>query len=137
MRKARLVAALIAVLLLVVSAGCLREEPQEQANQRGFDLEDGTYTAQTEPDSHNWYAKNDITITDGKITEVDYREINAETEEVKGPDYQYQKAVDAQETLEKDLLEKQDPDEVDAIAGATQTWERFKSTAKEALRMAD
>lgn len=153
MRKSRLVLVITGLMMVIaLAAGCLREdagkeareeardigeEAREDVKERVFDLEDGRYTAKTEPDEYNWYGKIDITITDGRITEVNYDEINSETGAVKGKDYKYPKSVEVQDTYEKQLLQTQDPDKVDVVTGATQTWKRFKATAKEALRMAD
>lgn len=123
----------LACALLI--AGCAQNGGDQKTGK--YDLEDGTYSARTEPDEHDWYAVNEITIKDGKITEVKYDEINAKTEKVKGKDYSYPKAVEAQDTYEEQLVKTQDPDKVEVVSGATSTWERFKQTAKEALRISD
>ena len=126
LHKYRVVLAII-VLGLVIMGGCAQKESA---------WSDGTYRARTDPDSHNWYAQNEITITDGRITEVKYQEINAESGQPKGDDYRYPQAIEAQRTLEKQLLDTQDPDKVDIVSGATQPSQRFKETAKEALKQA-
>lgn len=124
-----MVLGLVCALLIV---GCA---PNGQQKAGKYDLEDGTYSARTEPDSHNWYSVNEITIKDGKIVKVDYKEINAETQEPKGEDYPYPKALEAIDNYEEQLIETQDPDKVEVVSGATSTWNKFKQTAKEALRL--
>ncbi|MGI5998138.1 MAG: hypothetical protein ACOX89_05695, partial [Lutispora sp.] len=53
-----------------------------------------------------------------------------------GPDYPYPQGPESEDKYEEQLLETQDPEEVEVITGATQTWERFKETAQEALKQA-
>ena len=96
---------------------------------------DGTYTAKTEPDDYGYYGEIEITIADGKITEVNYHEKDQEGNP-KGEDYPYPLGPQSEDQYEDQLLETQDPEKVEVVSGATQTWERFKETAMEALREA-
>ena len=96
---------------------------------------DGTYTARTETDDYGYYGEIELVIADGKITEVRYDEKDREGNP-KGPDYPYPQGPESEDKYEEQLLETQDPEEVEVITGATQTWERFKETAQEALKQA-
>ena len=96
---------------------------------------DGTYTARTEMDDYGYYGEIELVIADGKITEVRYDEKDREGNP-KGADYPYPLGPESEDKFEEQLLETQDPEKVELITGATQTWERFKETAKEALRQA-
>lgn len=96
----------------------------------------GTYTAKTEPDNYGYYGEIEIVIADGKIDKVSYDEKDQEGTP-KGADYPYPLGPESEDEFEKRLLETQDPEKVDVITGATQTWERFKETATEALKQAE
>ncbi len=74
-------------------------------------------------------------IRDARIAEVEFAEKDQEGNP-KGEDYPYPLGPESAERFEEQLIETQDPDEVDNITGATQTWERFKQVAKEALEQA-
>ncbi|MDI9442276.1 MAG: FMN-binding protein [Firmicutes bacterium] len=109
---------------------------QSPSDLRGnVDWEDGTYSARTEPDDHGYYGEIEIVIEDGRITEVTYDEKD-QAGNPKGEDYPYPLGPESEDKFEEQLLETQDPDQVEMISGATQTWERFKATAKEALEKA-
>lgn len=97
--------------------------------------EDGTYTAKTEPDDHGYYGEIELKVADGKIDEVNYAEKD-ENGEPKGEDYPYPEGPESERKYEERLLETQDPEKVEVITGATETWERFKETAKDALEQA-
>ena len=97
---------------------------------------DGTYTARTETDDHGYYGEIELVITDGKIEEVRYDEKD-QAGNPKGPEYPYPQGPESEDKFEERLLETQDPEKVEVITGATQTWERFKETAKEALQKAE
>ena len=96
---------------------------------------DGTYTARTDTDDHGYYGEIEIVIRDARIAEVEFAEKDQEGNP-KGEDYPYPLGPESAERFEEQLIETQDPDEVDNITGATQTWERFKQVAKEALEQA-
>lgn len=104
---------------------------------------DGTYTAEeSDFDDHGWKGQIEIKVEGGKITEVNYDEVNQEGNK-KSEDTGYidnfkqQKNInlpDVYDTLEKGLVEKQNPDAVDTYTGATGTTQKFKTLAKEALK---
>ncbi|NLL42466.1 MAG: FMN-binding protein [Firmicutes bacterium] len=96
---------------------------------------DGTYTARTDTDEHGYYAEIEIVIRDARIVDVDFAEKDQEGNP-KGEDYPYPLGPESAERFEEQLLETQDPEEVDNVTGATQTWENFKQTAREALKQA-
>jgi major membrane immunogen (membrane-anchored lipoprotein) len=128
--------------------GATDEQGQEATDEKGAETaayKDGTYTAEEkEFDDHGWKGQIEIKVEGGKITEVNYDEVNQEGKK-KSEDTEYHKRfkeqknvdlLDAYETLEKGLVEKQDPDAVDTYTGATGTTEKFKTLAKEALKEA-
>lgn len=94
--------------------------------------QDGTYTAKTEPDQYGYYGEIQIMVNNGKIMKVDYAEKDQEGKP-KGEDYPYPQGPESERKYEKQLLETQDVEKVEVITGATETWERFKETAEEAL----
>lgn len=97
---------------------------------------DGTYGAKTETDQYGYYGEIELMITNGKITKVTYDEKDSEGKP-KGPDYPYPQGPESETKYEERLLQTQDPEKVEVITGATQTWEKFKQTAKEALKKAE
>ncbi|MFZ5967210.1 MAG: FMN-binding protein [Bacillota bacterium] len=102
-----------------------------------------TYTAaETEADERGWKSEIAITYENGKITKVVYNEVNQNDGQKKRESAEYNDsfkaksgitAEEAQSTLEKALVEKQDVDAVDVVTGATSTSEKFKTLAKEAM----
>ena len=109
---------LATILCLGLLAGC--------ASQK---MQDGTYTARAkEYDEHGWKDQLVLTISGGKITEVDYDAVNAKGAR-KSEDAEYKDTMlkyggstypaEFYEKLEKTLLDKQDPKKIDAVAGAT------------------
>ncbi|HBN97085.1 MAG TPA: hypothetical protein DDZ66_12365 [Firmicutes bacterium] len=96
---------------------------------------DGTYTARTDTDDYGYYGEMEIVIRDARIAEVNYDEKDQEGTP-KGEDYPYPLGPESEDRYEEQLLETQDPEQVDKITGATQTWERFKETAMDALKQA-
>ncbi len=109
-------------------------ETQDDEQADG-ELRDGTYTAKTEMDAHGYYGEIELVIRDARIAEVSYDEKDQEGTP-KGEDYPYPLGPESEDRFEEQLLETQDPEQVDNITGATQTWERFKQTAKDALEQA-
>lgn len=122
---------LIIVLVLSFTVGCTNTAT----------LTDGEYTAESEPDDHGYKGVINITVTGGKIETVDYDEYNAEGKR-KSEDTEYAESMKgvsgvtpagAYEQLEQALITKQNPDQIDAVTGATSSSELFVRLAKEAL----
>lgn len=123
---------LILTLVLTVFVGCTSNDAK---------YEDGTYEAEGEPDERGWRGVVQVVVEDGKITSVDYDEVN-ETNELKSEDEEYASTMEgasgitpaeAYEQLENGLISRQDVDQVDAVSGATSSSEQFKSLVEEAL----
>lgn len=97
--------------------------------------------AQPEFDDHGWKSEIAVTFEDGKIVKVEYNEVNKDGQNKKD-DAGYAKKMktysgttpaEAQPLLEKSLVEKQDPNKVDVVTGATNTSSIFVELAKEAI----
>lgn len=112
--------------------------PGEDSDRAGQAKEwkDGTYSAQGERDEYGYRGEIEIVISGGKIIGVQYDEVDQEGNP-KGEDYPYPEGPESEDEYEKRLLETGDPEQVDVISGATDTWERFQETAKEALKKAE
>ncbi|MCH8529444.1 MAG: FMN-binding protein [Saccharospirillum sp.] len=107
---------------------------------------DGSYYAESEPDSRGWHALVEITVVNGRIASVYYDEIQRDDEGVfqtrKSDDLNYAdrwrrvsqvsqlSAFDGYENL---LLLTGTIDEVDALTGATSAYESFDQLVREAL----
>lgn len=124
---------MVLILLLAILVGC--DRPSE------ISYEDGNYTAETEPDDRGYKSVIDITVENGEIVEVYYDEMNEEGDR-KSQDQEYSDKMeqasgvrpeDAYKQLQDALINTQNPDQIDAVTGATTSSETFKKLAKEAL----
>ena len=94
---------------------------------------DGTYTGVSPYDQFEYRHVVELTIKDGKITEVVYNEVHRDGSDKKS-DKKYNEEMSVMGTspaiaypeMEKQLLEKQDMWEVDATTGATYSLYRFR-----------
>jgi len=141
---------ILAVLLIVtLVAGCGQRKPQEQAppdqsnsGNENVSYEDGVYYAEkADFDDHGWKAMATVIVNGGKITNVFFDEIN-EDGILKSFDTEYSTnmkdksgttPLDAYNNLEQSLVSKQNPDNVDAVTGATHSSDTFKELVKQAL----
>jgi major membrane immunogen (membrane-anchored lipoprotein) len=106
---------------------------------------DGDYTAKGSIDEKYWTPTITITVKDQKIAIVKYDEISSKVFKHKSQDTAYiadYKAnndinlIEVYDSLEKSLIEKQDPAKLDAIAGATVTSTNFIEIANKAIEEA-
>lgn len=147
----------VLILTLALIAGCggqqqpqqPAEQPQQQeetqppAEEQETSLKDGVYTAEeAQFDDHGWKAITTVVVKDGKIANVFYDEINQDNQ-IKSLDQDYatnmkEKSgvtpLDAVTKLTASLVEKQDPEKVDSVSGATGTTDKFKTMVAEALK---
>ncbi len=102
---------------------------------------DNVVLAESDFDSHGWKGKIAITFDRDDITKVDFDEINKDGDR-KSKDQTYAENMkpasgitpaEAYEQLEKQLVENQEPSEVDVVSGATSSSKLFVELAKEAL----
>jgi len=108
-------------------------------------LQDGEYSlAEKNIGSTGWKVIMDMTVADGKITEVDYNYLNAE-DQLKTDDDEYQELMteksgtgpqDYIPALNENLVATQDPAEVDIVTGATHSAEVFKLYAAQLVNAA-
>lgn len=108
-------------------------------------LKDGVYKKNSATDEHG-YIEVVLTVKDGNISECTMKMFNPDGSE-KGDDYGKndsnprlyelaQKAMKEASRLPGLLLEKGDIDEVDAVSGATKTYDQFKAVVKEIMEEA-
>lgn len=135
--KSRRVISLLAVAALAttVLVGCGNKEEATEAG-----LKDGTYTQKSEADERGYVASIEIEVKDGKIATVKYDEANDKGSKLADADYNTNMKAksgtnpeEAFPALEKSLVEKQDVAAVDAVTGATNTTNNFKTLAEKAL----
>jgi major membrane immunogen (membrane-anchored lipoprotein) len=116
------------------------EQPPEQQIPMN-EIEDGTYTGETEPDDEGWRGVVEIVVDGGEIKRVMYEEYD-EGDNPKSASVDYNAmwkadaGINAEEAFpqyEEDLIEKQNIEEVDVITGATKTHEKFTQAVKNAL----
>lgn len=119
-----------AVLIVLLLGGAWYFSTQRGAMAK--DWKDGTYVGESKRDERGGFGQTELTIKDGKITQVEYTEFSAE-DTPKDDSYPYQFIFEAIPKLEEDLIEVQDPAKVDQVSGATATWNKFKEASQDAL----
>lgn len=145
MKKLFSVSTLTLASALVLSACGGSEEATESAvSEEG--LQDGTYTlVEKSLDENGWKTDFSITVADGKITESNYENVN-EAGDKKSEDEAYQERmaevagigpVEYFPELNDQLVETQDPAEVEVVTGATHSSESFKEYAQQLVDAAE
>lgn len=114
------------------------ESSSEASSEAAVELKDGTYTlVEKNFDTRGWKTEFSITVVDGKITESAYENVNeAGAKKSEDADYQarmVEKAgigpADYFPALNNQLVEKQDPEAVEVVTGATGSSDTFKKYA--------
>lgn len=146
--------------LLLTACGNDTEEPEEDVTEDTTeeveteetedvateDLQDGSYRIEdTDYDENGWKEALEIEVVDGEISEANWESVNEEGEN-KIEDEDYQEAMEGAEdfgpqefmpALEDDLVDTQDPEEVEVITGATHTADKFKDYAEQLVAAAE
>lgn len=105
------------------------------------DLKDGTYTLEEKNYSHGYRTVFSVVVKDGKIAESNYDNVSKDGKsKTKDADYEKQMKdkvgvgpVEYTEQLNKELVDKQAPDQVDTITGATESAKAFKDYAQQLI----
>lgn len=139
--------ALLAALMLLSLAACGKKESAESKtteSKTAQGYKDGTYSGEAEVKEVGGTIKLDITVSDGKITNVVMQNLDREGKK-KGEDYGKseplnqglysiaQNSILGTDKLPALLVESQDPDSIDAVSGATLSRDAFVQAAKVAL----
>ena len=120
------------------------DDTEEVAMEDG--LQDGKYRIEDENFSENgWKEALEMTVTDGEITDAYWESVNEEgINKIEDEDYQETMTnvsglgpQDFIPALENDLVDKQDPSDVEIISGATHTAEKFQDYAKQLVDAAE
>lgn len=108
-------------------------------------LKDGTYTGKSSEDDYGGHIEVTITVADGKISETVVKNLQKDGSE-KGEDYgkeageegykTAQMTLEASQTYGKELTEKGSVEKVEAVSGATQSYNQFVEAAKDAINQA-
>lgn len=131
--------------LAVVLSGVLLSGCGQDVDDRP--LQDGTFSGTSEPDEQGASAQVTVTVADGDVVDVEFVTVQADGSlkdedygtasdgQVANEDYyrRAQAAVDAFEVYAAQLVDVDDPGEVDVIAGATISHRQFVEAANEAL----
>lgn len=107
---------------------------------------DGTYFAESEPDGRGWIALLEVSIHQGEIVAARYDEVQRGEDgaitQSKSSDYNYAERwrrvsgisqLTAFAAYENQLINKGSPDQVDALSGATSSYDSFSELAQTAL----
>ncbi|MFR8927028.1 FMN-binding protein [Peptoniphilus senegalensis] len=116
-----------------------------KTNEEAVALKDGTYTGKSSDDDYGGHIEVTITVADGKISDTVVKNLQKDGTE-KGEEYGKEAGEEghktAQMTLEasqgygKELTEKGSVEEVEAVTGATQSYNQFVEAAKDAINQA-
>lgn len=136
----------LSTALLLTACGNDTEEPTEGATEDSTEevakdgLQDGTYRIEDmDFDETGWKEALEMVVADGKITEATWESVN-EAGENKIEDEDYQETMtnvsglgpqDFIPALEDDLVDTQDPADVEIITGATGTAVKFQDYAQQ------
>ena len=124
-------------LIVVMLVGCSSSKP----------MKDGTYRSEfSSADAHDWVDYVEVTVSKSKITSVVYDSLNSGAKEPekkgmkKSEDIDYETAMrnaggktwprDFSAKLTQQLVEKQKINDVDGVAGATNSTNDFKKLVK-------
>jgi len=110
----------------------------------GADLKDGTYKLEEKNESNGYRAVFSMTVKDGKITESNYDNVNADGKSKKD-DADYEKKMKAKnnvgpkeyiEKLNESFVKSQNPSGVEVVTGATHSSESFQNYAQQLIQAA-
>ncbi|MBM6615198.1 FMN-binding protein [Desemzia sp. RIT804] len=146
MKKLFSVSTLTLASALVLAACGSSEETPESSESAAGGLQDGTYTlVENNLDENGWKTDFSITVEGGEITESNYENVN-EAGAKKSEDEAYQERmaevvgigpVEYFPQLNEQLVETQDPAEVEVVTGATHSSESFKEYAQQLIDAAE
>ena len=117
----------------------------EKTTEEALELKDGTYTGKSSEDDFGGHMEVTITVADGKITDTEVKNLQKDGSE-KGEDYgkeageeghkTAQMTLEASQTYGQELTEKGSVEEVEAVTGATQSYNQFVEAANDAINQA-
>ena len=108
------------------------------------ELKDGTYKLVSEADKRGWHVEFTITVEGGKITKSDYDNLNDKGER-KSADAAYEKSMKDKvgtgpaeyfKAYNEGLVSKQNPKDVEVVAGATNAHTSFVEYANKLIEAA-
>lgn len=127
----------------VSSSAVVKEDSSEDAATTG-DLKDGEYTLEEKNEKNGYRAVFTIVVKDGKITESKYDNIDKDGKS-KMDDAEYNKQMEEVSKtspekyipeLNEALVEKQNPEDIDTVTGATGSTAGFKAYASQLIEAA-
>ena len=105
-------------------------------------MNDGVYKSEAKDfDKRGWKVFLDLTVKDGKIESANFDYINKDGK-LKSEDVEYNKKYkeiskidvpELKEIFSEELVQTQNPEEIDNVAGATESLVQFKLLSKEAI----
>ena len=117
----------------------------EKTTEEALELKDGTYTGKSSEDDFGGHMEVTITVADGKISATEVKNLQKDGSE-KGEDYgkeageeghkTAQMTLEASQTYGQELTEKGSVEEVEAVTGATQSYNQFVEAANDAINQA-
>jgi major membrane immunogen (membrane-anchored lipoprotein) len=141
---------IICLVLVLVGVSCAPAQPEkspeeqpDETQQPHGDYEDGVYFAnKADVDDHGWKPLATVVVQGSEISKAYFDEIN-EDDRLKSFDQDYlerwkessgENLLSAEPELVDALMDGQDPNQVDAVSGATSTSEKFKQLISDVLK---
>lgn len=122
-----------------------KDEQEDKELVGGAPFQDGSYTLEElDFDENGWRVIFTLTVDDGKISKSDYNYVN-ENGDLKSEDDNYQELMSSKTgvgpqdylpNLNGQLVDKQDPMQVDVVTGATHSSEKFMNYAQQLVQAA-
>lgn len=143
MKKILFVLSISSTLLLTGcgdTADTPEETPEDATTETAEGLQDGSYRIEDQNFGETgWKEALDVTIKDGEITEATWESVDEEgNNKIEDEDYQETMTnvndlgpQDFIPELEGQLVDKQDPADVEVVSGATGTSEKFQDYAQQ------
>ncbi|MEY8352696.1 FMN-binding protein [Lachnospiraceae bacterium 54-53] len=139
MRQKTAVLSFALIFMLTVLSGC-------KGGSDNAVLKDGTYSGMSSEDDKGAYGEATVTVADGKITDCEYvtwqKDGTVKDEnygkvngDISNQDYydKAQLAVKAMDQYAKQLVKVRKPEDVDAVSGATVSYDQFREAVDDAL----
>ncbi|MBJ8325281.1 FMN-binding protein [Streptococcus pacificus] len=120
------------------------EKKDDSQKEMMMDLQDGTYTAESDFDEHDYKVMHTIVVKDGKITESDFDYYSKDGNMRKSENEEYNKNMKEKSgTSSKEAIDKLNQElvdgqmaEVEVVSGATHTSENFVKSTEALLKAA-
>lgn len=129
--------------LLLISLTLIACSGDKKSSAEALDLKDGTYNGESNPDERGGIVKVSIDVKDSKISACTMENLDSDGR-IKDENYGYsqneglyniaQKAINLAASYPDELVKAGNPEGVDQISGATESYKQFIEACNNALQ---